>query len=98
VEDDLSNLRILSQQAEVLDSAVRNATRGAEIAFNEYQAGTVDYTTAAVAQVTQLSTEESALNVRQQRLLDTVSLIGDLGGGWSVAQLSDTKSAAPQTQ
>lgn len=98
VEDDLSNLRILAQQAEVLDSAVRDATRGADIAFNEYKAGTVDYTTAASAQVTQLSTEESALNVQQQRLLDTVSLIGDLGGGWSADQLSDSKPATPPPQ
>jgi NodT family efflux transporter outer membrane factor (OMF) lipoprotein len=83
VEDDLSGLRILAQQGEVLDSAVKDAARGSEIALNEYQAGTVDYTTVATAQATQLSTEESALNVTQQRLLDTVSLIGDLGGGWS---------------
>jgi len=87
VEDDLSGLRILGQQAEVLESLVRDATRGAEIAFNEYQAGTVDYTTAATAQATQFSAEENALNVRQQRLIDTVSLIGDLGGGWSASDL-----------
>jgi NodT family efflux transporter outer membrane factor (OMF) lipoprotein len=82
VEDDLSGLRILAQQGEVLDSAVRDAARGSEIALNEYQAGTVDYSTVAIAQATQLSTEQSALNVKQQRLLDTVSLIGDLGGDW----------------
>jgi NodT family efflux transporter outer membrane factor (OMF) lipoprotein len=97
VEDDLSGLKILAQQAEVLDSAVRDATRGAEIAFNEYQAGTVDYTTAATAQATQLSTQESALNVQEQRLLDAVSLIGDLGGGWSTDQLGDAKSVAAST-
>jgi len=67
----------------VLDSAVKDAARGSEIALNEYQAGTVDYTTVATAQATQLSTEESALNVKQQRLLSTVSLIGDLGGDWA---------------
>ncbi|GAB3792309.1 efflux transporter outer membrane subunit [Dyella agri] len=88
VEDDLSGLHILAQQAGVLDDAVRNATRGAEIALNEYQAGTVDYTTAATARATQLSTQQNALNVRQQRLLDTVSLIGDMGGGWSTDKLS----------
>jgi NodT family efflux transporter outer membrane factor (OMF) lipoprotein len=87
VENDLSGLRILAQQAEVLDSLVRDATRGAEIAFNEYQAGTVDYTTAATAQATQFSAEESALSVKQQRLLAAVSLIGDLGGGWSPSDL-----------
>jgi outer membrane protein TolC len=86
VENDLAGLRILAQEADVLDSAVRDATRGAEIAVNEYQAGTVDYTTAATALATQLNTEESALTVRQQRLLDAVSLIGDVGGGWSAPQ------------
>jgi NodT family efflux transporter outer membrane factor (OMF) lipoprotein len=80
VEDDLSGLRILAQQAEVLDAAVSDAKRGSEIAFNEYQAGTVDYTTAATAQTTYLNTQQSALSVQQQRLLDAVSLIGDLGG------------------
>ena len=98
VEDDLAGLRILAQQSEVLDSAVRDATRGSEIALNEYRAGTVDYTTAAAAQATQLSTEETALGVTQQRLLDAISLIGDLGGGWSADQIQkpgeSAKSAA----
>jgi NodT family efflux transporter outer membrane factor (OMF) lipoprotein len=93
VEDDLAGSTILAQQAEVLDAAVHDATRGAEIAFNEYQAGTVDYTTVATAQTTQLSTQQTALNVQQQRLLNAVSLIGDLGGGWSASELGDAKQA-----
>ena len=83
VENDLSGLRILAQQSERLDAAVRDAVRGAQIAQNEYEAGTVDYTTVATAQATQLSTQQSALSVQQQRLLDSASLIGDLGGGWT---------------
>ena len=93
VEDDLSGLRILAQQAEVLDAAVRDASRGSEIAFNEYQAGTVDYTTAATAQTTYLNTQQSALSVQQQRLLDAVSLIGDLGG-MPGNDVPDAKTAA----
>jgi NodT family efflux transporter outer membrane factor (OMF) lipoprotein len=96
VEDDLSGLRILAQQGEVLDSAVRDATRGSEIALNEYQAGTVDYTTVATAQATLLSTEESALNVKQQRLLSAVSLIGDLGGDWSASGPGDARKTSAQ--
>jgi hypothetical protein len=43
-----------------------------------------------------LSTEQSALNVKQQRLLDTVSLIGDVGGGWSASEPDGAaKPAAP---
>jgi outer membrane protein TolC len=91
VENDLSGLRILAQQAEALDNAVRDATHGTEIAFNEYQAGTVDYTTVAVAQTTQLTDQQTALTVRQQRLIDAVSLIGDLGGGWSDSELHDPR-------
>jgi NodT family efflux transporter outer membrane factor (OMF) lipoprotein len=89
VENDLSGLRVLAQQAEVLERAVRDATRGTEIALNEYQAGTVDYTTVSTAQTTQLNVQQTALNVQQQRLLDAASLIGDLGGGWSDSELGD---------
>ena len=80
VEDDLAGIRILAQQSEVLDAAVTDATRGSEIAFNEYKVGTVDYTTAVTAQTTLYSTQQNALDVREQRLLDAVSLIGDTGG------------------
>ncbi len=89
VENDLSGLRILADQAKALDTAVHDATRGAEIALAEFQAGTVDYTTVAVAQETQLSDQQSALSVQESRLAAAVSLIGDLGGGWSYGQLHD---------
>ncbi|WP_233804737.1 efflux transporter outer membrane subunit [Paraburkholderia sp. HP33-1] len=94
VEDDLSGLRILADQAVVLESAVRDADRGAEIAFNEYEAGTVDYTTVAVAQATQLTTRQTALNVQESRLLHAASLFGDLGGGWSTDELHDPRHPA----
>jgi NodT family efflux transporter outer membrane factor (OMF) lipoprotein len=87
VENDLSSLRILANQAKALDTAVHDATRGSEIALAEFQAGTVDYTTVATAQEAQFADQESALNVEQSRLLAAVSLIGDLGGGWSDGNL-----------
>jgi NodT family efflux transporter outer membrane factor (OMF) lipoprotein len=98
VENDLSGLRILASQAKQLDKAVRDAIRGTEIAMAEFEAGTVDYTTVAVAQETQLADQQSALGVQQSRLLAAVSLIGDLGGGWSAIDLhdpSDPRSLPP---
>jgi NodT family efflux transporter outer membrane factor (OMF) lipoprotein len=89
VENDLSALRILADQATALDAAVHDAIRGTEIALAEFQAGTVDYTTVATAQQTQLGNQQSALGIEESRLIDTVSLIGDLGGGWSAGQLHD---------
>jgi outer membrane protein TolC len=87
VENDLSGLRILAEQAKALDIAVKDSVRGTEIAMAEFQAGTVDYTTVAQAQEAQFGNQESALSVQQSRLLDAVSLIGDLGGGWSASDL-----------
>jgi NodT family efflux transporter outer membrane factor (OMF) lipoprotein len=101
VEDNLAALSVLARQAEALDAAVRDATRGAEIVRNEYQAGTVDYTTVATAAATALSEQQTALGVAQSRLVDAATLIGALGGGWSDAQLHDaqhpdrTTAAAP---
>jgi NodT family efflux transporter outer membrane factor (OMF) lipoprotein len=87
VENDLSGLRILGEQSNALDIAVRDAIRGTDIAMAEFNAGTVDYTTVAQAQQVQLSDQQTALAVEQSRLTDAVSLIGDLGGGWSAADL-----------
>ncbi len=91
VEDNLAGLRILAQQAKAVDAAERDAKRGAEIARNEYLAGTVDYTTVATAQAVELADEQNTLAVEQSRLVDAVTLIGDLGGGWSAAQLHDAQ-------
>lgn len=98
VENDLSGLRILAEQARQLDIAVRDAIRGTQIALDEFQAGTVDYTTVAAAQETQLSDQLSALSVEQSRLTTAVTLIGDLGGGWSDRELTlkEAPAAAPQ--
>jgi NodT family efflux transporter outer membrane factor (OMF) lipoprotein len=89
VENDLSGLRILAEQSTALDIAVRDAVRGTQIALAEFQAGIVDYTTVAAAQQVQLADQQSALNVQESRLIDAVSLIGDLGGGWSASQMHD---------
>jgi NodT family efflux transporter outer membrane factor (OMF) lipoprotein len=89
VENDLSSLRILANQSKALETAVHDAIRGTDIAMAEFKAGTVDYTTVALAQETQLADQQSALSVQQSRLLAAVSLIGDLGGGWSTTQLHD---------
>jgi NodT family efflux transporter outer membrane factor (OMF) lipoprotein len=87
VEDNLSGLRILQDQAGAEDAAVASARQSAQIALNEYLAGTQAYTTVITAQTTALSNEESALSIRQTRLTDSVALIEALGGGWDTTQL-----------
>ena len=87
VEDELASLRILGQQIGVDQAAVQAAQRAVEITLNEYQAGTVSYTTVITAQVTLLTDRETALLVQENRLLASVALVQALGGGWDTSQL-----------
>jgi NodT family efflux transporter outer membrane factor (OMF) lipoprotein len=87
VEDQLSTLRILAQEAAVRDRAARDARQAVQIALNEYQAGTASYTTVVQAQTTALGSDEAALAVRENRFVAAVALIEALGGGWSTAEL-----------
>jgi NodT family efflux transporter outer membrane factor (OMF) lipoprotein len=87
VEDQLSTSRILEQQATVQDRAVAAAREAERLALNQYRAGTVDFTTVITAQATALSNEETAVNLRQTRLVSSVNLIEALGGSWNAREL-----------
>jgi NodT family efflux transporter outer membrane factor (OMF) lipoprotein len=90
VEDALSNLRILEQQAAAEGLAVESARRAMEVTLNGYRAGTVAYTSVIVQQALLLGDEQAALAVQQSRLVASVALIEALGGGWSTADLPGT--------
>ena len=87
VEDNLAGLRILKEEASIQNAAVSEAAQASQIALNEYNAGTVDFTTVVTAQVTELTNRETALGIVQSQLTDAVLLIQALGGGWTTADL-----------
>jgi NodT family efflux transporter outer membrane factor (OMF) lipoprotein len=87
VEDELAGLRILGQQIGVQQAAVEAAQKAVVITLNEYQAGTVAYTTVITAQITLLADQETALLVQEDRLIASVALVQALGGGWDKSQL-----------
>ena len=87
VEDELVALHVLQDQAVAEDYAVKTAQRSVRIALNEYQAGTVAYTTVITEQTALFSNQQTALSVQEQRLMASVSLIQALGGGWRAADL-----------
>jgi NodT family efflux transporter outer membrane factor (OMF) lipoprotein len=95
VENDLSNLTIYEQQAAVQAQAVADASREVQITLNEYQAGTAAYTAVVQAQVTLLADQQSALAIQQQRLLSSVALFQDLGGGFSASDLPSAAALQP---
>jgi outer membrane protein TolC len=88
VEDELLALRVLQQEAQFQTQAVKSAQLAADVALNEFNAGTVAYTTVITAIQTLLADQQSALTIQQNRLVASVTLIEALGGGWDAAQLS----------
>lgn len=87
VEDELSTLRILQNQAAAEAAAVAAAQAAVAVTLNEYRAGTVAYTSVITQQELLLSDQQTQLTVQQNRLVATVALVQGLGGGWSAAAL-----------
>ena len=89
VEDQLAALRILADQAEVQARAVHASDEAERLIWNQYQAGTVAYSSVLTAQTTALQNRQSALSIAQNRLTASVALIEALGGGWRAGDLPD---------
>lgn len=87
VEDQLAALRILEQQAEVENRAVKASEEAEALILNQYKAGTVAYTNVITAQTVLLGDRQTALAILQNRLTASVVLIEALGGGWTAADL-----------
>jgi outer membrane protein TolC len=66
---------------------VQAAQKAADIALNEFKAGTVPYTTVITDLQILLSAQESELTIQQNQLIATVTLIEALGGGWDTSAL-----------
>jgi len=91
VEDQLVAIRLLTQALAEQRKAVADARQAADVYLNQFQAGTVAYTTVVTAQITLLGDEETELTLRQNLFLASVTLIEDLGGGWDTNLLPAQK-------
>lgn len=83
VEDNLSLLNNLTEEAKDLDNAVADTQRTLDIAMNRYREGIASYLEVVTAQAAAEQVQLDALNVRRRRLQASVNLIRALGGGWS---------------
>ena len=91
VEDELAAARFLAQQLVVQEAAVRDARTAVNVYLNQFQAGTVAFTTVVTAEITLLGDEETALTARQDLFQASVTLIEDLGGTWDTTLLPSQK-------
>jgi NodT family efflux transporter outer membrane factor (OMF) lipoprotein len=87
VEDNLTVLRVLSQES-IQQHQATVAARGAQEIFNNRYVGGIDtYLQVVTAQNTALANERNEIDILRRRMDSSVLLIKALGGGWSRAQL-----------
>jgi multidrug efflux system outer membrane protein len=82
VEDQLSALRLLAQQAEAQKRAVDAARRATTLSEVRYRNGYVSQLDLLDAQRSELRNRRQALQVRSAQYQATVGLVRALGGGW----------------
>ena len=87
VEDNLSAQRILATEEALTKAAADSATQGETITRNQYAAGTIDFTSVAVAETNANNARNTQLSVQAQRLTAAIDLIEALGGGWTTDDL-----------
>jgi NodT family efflux transporter outer membrane factor (OMF) lipoprotein len=92
VEDQLSTLRVLEEEARVQANAVAAAERSLSLANNRYRGGVASYLEVITAQSFALANERTAVALVTRRMNATVLLLKGLGGGWNASMLPAVSS------
>ncbi|MES2992420.1 MAG: efflux transporter outer membrane subunit [Pseudomonadota bacterium] len=85
VEDQLSSLRLLADQASAQAQAVDAASRATVLSTSRYRNGYVSQLELLDARRSELANRRQALQVRAAQYQSTIGLIRALGGGWEAA-------------
>jgi len=87
VEDNLASLRILEEEAQLQEDAVKSARESVQLTLNQYKAGIVNYLNVVNVETIALTNERTMLNIQSSRMVAAVLLVKALGGGWHAAEL-----------
>jgi NodT family efflux transporter outer membrane factor (OMF) lipoprotein len=87
VEDNLSALRVLADEAKKQDAAVAAAEHSLDLSTTRYKGGVANYLEVTTAQSAALGDEVAAVDVLTRRMTASVLLVKALGGGWSASQI-----------
>jgi NodT family efflux transporter outer membrane factor (OMF) lipoprotein len=93
VEDDLTSLNALADEAQSQRRASDAAALSLRLTTNRYQAGAVSYLDVVTAQTIALTNERTAEQIDARRVIACVQLLVALGGGWqdTASPLASTK-------
>lgn len=94
VEDQLSALRLLQEQAEAQGRAVSSSTRATVLSDARYRNGLISQLELLDARRSELRNRRQAVQVKATQYQATVGLIRALGGGWDSAP----KAESPTTE
>jgi len=83
VEDQLSALRLLAEQADAQGRAVQSSSRSTALSDVRYRNGYVSQLDLLDAQRSELRNRRQALQVRSAQYQSTVALVRALGGSWN---------------
>jgi len=83
VEDSLTDLHYLADEARMLDQTVKNAAEDVRLTDLQYRQGLVSNLDVITSVQSLLTARMNAAQVTQQRLSASVLLIKALGGGWN---------------
>jgi multidrug efflux system outer membrane protein len=83
VEDGLSDLRVLEDQARAQDLAVQASQHTVDISTARYKEGLAAYLEVLTAASTLLQNQRTSAQILGLRLISSVQLINALGGGWA---------------
>jgi NodT family efflux transporter outer membrane factor (OMF) lipoprotein len=94
VEDNLAALRVLENEAQAEEEAVKAAQNSLDISTYQYKAGTANYLTVITEQAILLADQVQAVSILTRRMSASVLLIEALGGGWNASTLPTVQEVA----
>ncbi len=87
VEDNLTALRILAQEATQQQQAVKESQLNLRLFTDLYEGGANPYLDVVTAQTTLLFNERNQIDILYRQMNASVLLIKAIGGGWNASQL-----------
>jgi NodT family efflux transporter outer membrane factor (OMF) lipoprotein len=87
VEDNLAQIRILSQQIQQQRAVVASAQRSLDLEMGRYETGIDPYLDVVTLQNTVFTNQQTLTSLQINQMTSAVLLVQALGGGWDTSQL-----------
>ncbi len=91
VEDNLASLRILTDETQQQNIAVKATQKSLDLSMERYRLGIASYLNVITAQEALLANQQTAVTLRMQQMVSRVQLIMALGGGWNISDLPSSQ-------